>query len=62
MKLIQTPNLPDHDSFYEALLAKQRGLSERDVLVFNSQLIMILANHIGDNEVLSEAMDLAAAP
>lgn len=60
MKLIEAPNLPDHDGFYEALLARQKGMNEREALAFNAQLVMILANHIGDDEILAEAMDLAA--
>ena len=60
MKLIETPNIPDHDDFYEALVARQKGMNEREALAFNAQLVMILANHIGDAEVLAEAVDLAA--
>lgn len=59
MKLIDTPNLDDHDGFYAELLAAHRGLSEAQSHALNAQLVLILANHIGDREVLSEALDLA---
>ena len=62
MKLIQTPNLPDHDRFYEDLLTHQKDMSDAQVLAFNAQLVMILANHIGENSVLAEALELAAQP
>ncbi|TCP39745.1 DUF2783 domain-containing protein [Rhodovulum marinum] len=59
MKLIDTPNLDDHDGFYAELLAAHRGLSEAQSHALNAQLVLILANHIGDRQVLSEALDLA---
>ncbi len=59
MKLIVTPNLADHDAFYEALLARQKGKSDAEALAFAAELVMILANHIGDAEVLEEALQLA---
>jgi len=61
VKLIDTPNLPDHDEFYAALLAAHRGLSEAESHALNAQLLLILANHIGDREVLDEALALASA-
>ncbi|MDF0601308.1 DUF2783 domain-containing protein [Psychromarinibacter sp. C21-152] len=57
--LIDTPNLADHDGFYEELLATHKGLSEAESQALNAQLVMILANHIGDRTVLSEALALA---
>ncbi len=60
MTLNLAPNLADHDGFYEALLARQKGMGEGEALAFNARLVMILANHIGDVEVLTEALELAA--
>ena len=57
--LIDTPNLTDHDGFYEELLAAHKGLAEADSDALNAQLVLILANHIGDRRVLSEAIALA---
>lgn len=57
--LITTPNLPDHDGFYAELLANHQGLSAAQSQALNAQLILILANHIGDRRVLSDALTLA---
>ncbi len=57
--LIDTPNLTDHDGFYAELLQTHRGLTDAQSQALNAQLILILANHIGNREVLSEALALA---
>ncbi len=57
--LIQTPNLADHDGFYAELLAAHKGLTKDESDALNAQIILILANHIGDRKVLSEALALA---
>lgn len=59
MTLIDTPNLADHDGFYAELLATHRGLTDTQSQALNAQMILILANHIGDRNVLSEALALA---
>ena len=59
MALIVTPNLSDPDGFYQALLERHKGLSEAQSQALNAQLVLILANHIGDPAVLEEALDLA---
>ncbi|WP_212522710.1 DUF2783 domain-containing protein [Actibacterium sp. MT2.3-13A] len=59
MKLIDTPNLPDPDGFYEELLDAHKGLSATETAALNAQLVLILANHIGDREILSQAIALA---
>lgn len=58
-ELILTPNLPESDDFYAALLAAHDGLSEAEMHALNARLILILANHIGDNAVLQQALDAA---
>lgn len=58
-KLIRTPNLPDHDGFYAELLAAHKGLTEAESAALNARLVLILANHAGDREALSEALTLA---
>lgn len=57
--LIDTPNLADHDGFYAELLAAHKGLSAQQSQALNAQLILILANHIGDRQILGEALALA---
>ena len=44
------------DDFYEALIEMHRDLSDEDSQRVNSRLILLLANHIGDLEVLQQAM------
>ncbi len=47
------------DDFYEALIETHRGLSDEESRRLNARLILILANQIGDMEVLEEALRLA---
>ncbi|MBU9369889.1 DUF2783 domain-containing protein [Burkholderia multivorans] len=51
--------LADPDAFYEALIDMHRDLSDADGQLVNAKLILLLANHIGDLDVLREAMALA---
>ena len=57
--LINTPNLADHDGFYAELLATHKGLNNDQSQALNAQLILILANHVGNRQALSEALALA---
>jgi hypothetical protein len=52
-------NLPAPDAFYEDLIALHRDLSEGESALVNAKLILLLANHIGDAEVLAAAMAAA---
>lgn len=49
------------DDFYEALIDTHRDLSDEQSALVNARLILLLANHIGDMQVLREAMVLARA-
>lgn len=53
------PAIPDPDAFYEALLAANEGLSERESLAFALRLALLLANQIGDQAVLTAAVAAA---
>ncbi|EZP71118.1 hypothetical protein BV96_02956 [Sphingomonas paucimobilis] len=55
------PNIADPDGLYAKLAALHEGLDERRSAVVNSKLILLLANHIGDPQVLAEAIDTAKA-
>jgi len=55
-KLNLEPNIAHPDDFYEALIAMHQGLSEEQSRIVNAKLILILANHIGDEALLREAM------
>jgi predicted metal-dependent hydrolase len=49
----------DPDRAYRALIEAHRGLSDEASAALNSRLVLILANHIGDQAVLQEALALA---
>ena len=49
-------NLKAPDDFYEQLIDLHRGLTEAQSEVVNARLILLLANHIGDPDVLRTAM------
>jgi len=59
MKVQRKANIPDQDGFYQELIDSQRDLSDEDASLMNCKLVILLANHIGDREVLSEAIRLA---
>ncbi|MFO1271766.1 MAG: DUF2783 domain-containing protein [Rubrivivax sp.] len=61
MPLNREPNIADPDGFYEELIAAQRDLDEAAAESFVARLALILANHVGDRQVLSEALALARA-
>lgn len=58
-KLRSDPNLADPDGFYEALVTAQEGLSPDAAEQLKARLILLLANHIGDDEALRQAIALA---
>lgn len=47
------------DDFYEMLLDTHRDLSDEQSELVNARLILLLANHIGDLDVLREALAVA---
>lgn len=53
------PNLPRPDDFYEKLIDMHRDLTDEQSRDVNARLILLLANHIGDLNVLEEAMAIA---
>ena len=61
MSLITTANLAAADDFYEALIDAHRDLSTPQSHELNAKLVLLLANHIGDEAVLLEALDAARA-
>lgn len=63
--LIRHPNLDRVDDVYERLLAMHEGLDEAQSLKVSARLILVLANHIGNSDVVLSAIALArpsAAP
>ena len=59
MTLITSPNLPDPDATYAALLAAHKGLTVGDSHALNARLVLILMNHIGDPVTQAQALTLA---
>ncbi|WP_341862112.1 DUF2783 domain-containing protein [Gymnodinialimonas sp. 57CJ19] len=59
MTLNTQPNIADPDGFYDELLAAHEGLSKDQSDALNARLILILANHIGDRDVLRAALQAA---
>jgi len=55
-------NFSDHDAFYEQLLAAHEGLAEADSARLNARLILLLANQVGDQQVLADCIAAARSP
>ena len=53
------PNIQDPDGFYAQLLALHEGHDKPTSDAINARLILILANHIGEREILNQAFQLA---
>jgi hypothetical protein len=52
-------HLQDPDSFYEQLLDAHEGLSNEQSQLLNARLILLLANQVGDAQVLQECIEAA---
>ena len=50
------PNIAAPDDFYEALIDMHRDLTPQQSQLVNAKLILLLANHVGDPDVLREAI------
>lgn len=59
-RLELNPNFTDPDAFYAALTELHRDRSEAQSERINARLILLLANHVGDQQVLEEALAIAA--
>lgn len=59
LQLITTPNIADPDGFYSELLSVHEGRPKDDSEALNARLVLILANHIGDREILRQALRAA---
>ena len=56
MPLKIEPNITSPDDFYEALLDAHRDLTRDESDALNARLILLLANHVGNIDVLREAL------
>lgn len=59
MKLVTESRLPDPDRAYRILVNSYAGLTEAESAMIDARLVLLLANHIGDVEVLREAIAIA---
>lgn len=59
MTLSTQSNFSDPDTAYRLVVEAHRGLSDEDSVSLDTALVLILANHIGDAEVMREAIALA---
>lgn len=59
MPLITTRNTPRADDVYQMLIDAHEGLSKAESDALNARLILTLMNHIGDPEVIAQALDVA---
>ncbi len=57
-KLRTDPQIEDPDDFYARLIDLHEGLSSDESNSLNCKLILLMANHIGDREVLLEVLDV----
>lgn len=55
------PRLADPDRAYRALIEAHRGLTEEESAAFNTRLVLVLANALGDDDLLADAIALAKA-
>jgi hypothetical protein len=59
MMLNTQPNITAPDDFYESLIGLHCDLSDAQSALVNAKLVLLLANHVGDADVLREAMAAA---
>jgi hypothetical protein len=59
MPLNIEPAIARADDFYEALIDTHRDLTLEQSQVVNAKLILLLANHIGDLDILRDALKRA---
>ena len=59
MPLNLTPRLTDPDALFAALVAAHDGLDPAASRRLDAALVLLLANHIGDDGVVLAAIDVA---
>ncbi|WP_353153797.1 DUF2783 domain-containing protein [Pollutimonas bauzanensis] len=60
-RLYTQPNFAAPDDFYERLIDAHRDLTTAQSHAMNAALVLLLSNHIGDLDVIAEALDKARA-
>jgi hypothetical protein len=59
MALSTSSNFPKPDDAFRMIVEAHRGLSDAQSADLDAALLLVLANHIGDLDVLREAIELA---
>lgn len=59
--LVTRRNLDHPDDAYDLLLSAHEGLGKEESDALNARLILVLFNHVGDLDVIREALDVARA-
>jgi hypothetical protein len=59
MPLRRESNLQDRDALYADIIDAHAGLSFEDSAALNARLVLLLANHIGDRDIVREALTTA---
>lgn len=59
--LITQPNFAVPDEFYECLIEAHHDLNVTQSHAMNAALVLLLSNHIGDLDVIREALEKARA-
>jgi hypothetical protein len=59
MALSTKTNFADPDAAYRLIVEAHRGISDEQSASLDAALVLILANHVGDLDVLREAIALA---
>jgi hypothetical protein len=59
MALSTSSNFAKPDDAFRMIVEAHRGLSDAQSADLDAALVLVLANHIGDLEVLREAIELA---
>jgi hypothetical protein len=59
--LVTQSQFADPDAAYVTLVEARRGMSAEAAADLDTKLVLILANHIGDLDVLRQAIALAEA-
>lgn len=58
-KLVTKSNLARRDDLYDLLVGLHDGLPDTESRKINAKLILLLANHIGDPDIVREAIEIA---
>lgn len=59
-KVNTQPALRDPDAIYARLIAMHDGKSEAESARLSARLVLLLINHVGDDDIVLEAIDLAS--